>query len=311
MPPRSGLPVSTPLSNPPEVHPPNPISIPGSVPIPNPPSSQNYSIQDRSQIQNYPAMDPQQNYQDLKFQGKKLPPESQYPHYGVHENVLQYSNHVGSNYNSQHPIYSQNYSTPQSTVAPPATGPLPSNYPINYPSQQAFQQNPNYSSPSERDYNVQGPVYGPQQNYRYSDSSYMKPDGSYSDYSRLPHQEEGYSRENLPPAPPALPPPPSIHESYVLTQLTDSSKSNYPVQSFPISESSFNQPDYHQMFPEENKGFGGKPSETGPPLQNLNNAGTEKIVLGVDAQRSGGSVSGQNENKPEPRGMNECIPKSQ
>lgn len=310
MPPRLNLTGPAPMSNPPEMLlPPNSMPIPAPPPpIPTPP--QNYPIQERPPIQNYPPLE-QHGYQDLKFQDKKMPSDSQYTHYGLPDNVMQYSPHIAPNYNSQPPIYPQNYPNSQAAPPPPAPSgpaPLPAPYAVNYPSHPNFQGNQNYSNQSNRDFVQQGPSFAPHHSYRYPNPGYIKTDGPpYPDYTNISQPGDGYSRGNLPLT------PPSMQESYVLTQLTESSKSNYPVQSFPISESSFSQPEYHQMFSEESKGFESKVMGASPGMQPLqrvdrDDAGKRDESLKNAEEESASRTA--NGKEMDEREINECTEKN-
>lgn len=266
MPPRSDLRIAAPMSNPPEMLlTPNPMPIQGPAPIPNQPH--NYPIQDGPPIQNYPL-----------DQHAKIPQDSQYPHFALPENIMQYSSHDPQSYSPGHPVYPQNYPNQQPQPPPP-----PPNYPQNYPPVQNYPPNQSYPNQPEREYVPQQGNFPPHQNYQYP-----SPNPPYQEYPNIPQHGNNFPR--------GLPPP--VQESYVLTQLTESSKVNYPVQTYPIAESSFNQPDF--LFSEEGKRYPPKMPETdGSVDKNEPQAEPEKEPVTEEAQS--GNENDKNETPlPEP-----------
>lgn len=81
---------------------------------------------------------------------------------------------------------------------------------------------------------------------------YGPPEGQ---FGAQQYQAPPYPVQNYAPPPPVYqypsPYPEQYQESYVLTQLTEPSKPNYPVQTFPIHEPPYSQPEFPRMFPEE------------------------------------------------------------
>lgn len=207
VPSRSGLTISAPMSNPPEM-----LLTPNSVPIQGPPSipSQSYSVQEGFQ-----------------------PKIQTDPQYFLPENIMQYSND-GTNFNPPNYPYSN----------PPPPQQPPPNYQANYPGPvQNYHQGQGYAS----DYQSY-PNYARQHQQQ-------QPENPPPDYPSMPSQHaDNFQRAQQPP------PPQPTQDSYVLTQLTDSSKSNYPVQTFPLSESTFHQPDYHRIFPDATNVIQSEPS---------------------------------------------------
>lgn len=95
-----------------------------------------------------------------------------------------------------------------------------------------------------------GPSYGLQDVLQYGppETQYGPPPHSYPP-SQYPVQSYA------PPPPPVYQYPGNYSEQYqdqyVLTQLTEPSKPNYPVQSYPIHEPSYGQPEFTRIFPDE------------------------------------------------------------
>ncbi|EEB10265.1 conserved hypothetical protein [Pediculus humanus corporis] len=249
MPPRSGMSVSTPINNNNNNNPPDMILPPNSVPVPSAPtslpnSSHSYSVQE-PHVQNYISAEHQHVN---NYQEKKMATDSQYSPYNMPGNLMQ----------------------------------MPPNYSMNYPPQNYSPNGQNYGNQLGRDYSPSDPTnFVAHNTYRYPNPSYMKPDPpNYPDYSSPPQQQdEGYPRGNVPLPLPAIP-----QDSYVLTQLTDSSKSSYPVQSFPLGESSFERSDYQeQMYSDDNNKEFSK-----IPMENLQGGNDGKGQDNADGGDSGG-----------------------
>ena len=289
--------------------PPNSVPVP-SAPTPLPNSSHSYSVQE-PHVQNYISAEHQHvnNYQE-----KKMATDSQYSPYNMPGNLMQYSSsHVPQSYDdSQHPVYQHNYQNSQQAPPPPPPPPLshptplplpqpniphpqpvrmPPNYSMNYPPQNYSPNGQNYGNQLGRDYSPSDPTnFVAHNTYRYPNPSYMKPDPpNYPDYSSPPQQQdEGYPRGDVPLPLPAIP-----QDSYVLTQLTDSSKSSYPVQSFPLGESSFERSDYQeQMYSDDNnKEFSKIPMEN---LQGGNDGKGQDNADGDGGDSGGGGNNDRN-----------------
>jgi len=78
-------------------------------------------------------------------------------------------------------------------------------------------------------------------------------------YGGAQYQAPGYlpAPTNYASQPPAYqyntsyPDPNAYPDSYVLTQLTEPSKPNYPIQTYPIHDQAYNQPAFSRMYSEE------------------------------------------------------------
>lgn len=111
-------------------------------------------------------------------------------------------------------------------------------------------------NPNPQNFQIQEPYPAMEQNGsgHYGIQDVYTPEGQFSAPPQYQPATAGYPVQNYAPPPAPVyqyPYQESYQEPYVITQLTEPSKPNYPVQTFPIHEPAYNPPEFPRIFPDD------------------------------------------------------------